>query len=259
MNSDTHFWYDPAWPALETRTAHNSRACYRMHSHRAHSFGCVDAGVTVLSFADGTLMPLQAGDVLWLPAELAHCCNPPPQEHWAYQMMYVAASVFTTAPAHAHTIMVWRDPALYQRFQHLHQSLQAHLPLAHKQAVLLTLLHEVLHELAYPPLWQHTPQPYAPDPRLNALLQQPDFLHWNVAHMARSVHMSRYHFMRWFQAQTGWSAHAYQVNVRIAQARQRLRAGDAIAAVAHDLGFADQSHFQRVFKAHTAATPKQYQ
>ena len=32
-----------------------------------------------------------------------------------------------------------------------------------------------------------------------------------------------------------------------------------IAHLAHDLGFADQSHFQRVFKAHTAATPKQYQ
>ena len=255
----THFWYDPAWPALETRTAHNSRACYRLHSHRAHSFGCVDAGVTVLSFADGSHMCLQAGDVLWLPAEWAHCCNPPPQQHWAYQMMYVATAVLSTAHAHAHTVMVWRDPALYQRFQNLHQNLQAYLPLADKQAALQTLLHKVLHELAYPPLWQHTPPSNSTDPRLSALLQNPDFLHWNVAQMARQVHMSRYHFMRWFQAHTGWSAHAYQVNVRIGQARQRLRAGDAIAHIAHDLGFADQSHFQRVFKAHTAATPKQYQ
>lgn len=52
--SPKHFWHDPNWPELETRSAQNSHACYRMHSHRAHSFGCVDAGMTVLSFADGS-------------------------------------------------------------------------------------------------------------------------------------------------------------------------------------------------------------
>ena len=77
--------------------------------------------------------------------------------------------------------------------------------------------------------------------------------------MAQYLHMSRYHFMHWFRALTGWSAHAYQVNARIEKAREGLRTGAAIAHLAHDLGFADQSHFQRVFKAHTAATPKQYQ
>ena len=62
------FWHDPFWPELETRSAHNSHTCYRMHSHRSHSFGCVDAGNTVLSFAHGHTLVLQAGDVLWLPA-----------------------------------------------------------------------------------------------------------------------------------------------------------------------------------------------
>jgi AraC-like DNA-binding protein len=28
--------------------------------------------------------------------------------------------------------------------------------------------------------------------------------------------------------------------------------------MAHELGFADQAHFQRVFKKHLAATPGQY-
>jgi AraC-like DNA-binding protein len=52
--------------------------------------------------------------------------------------------------------------------------------------------------------------------------------------------------------------HAWQVNQRVNLARDRLRAGEAIAEVAYGLGFADQSHFQRVFKAHAAVTPARY-
>ena len=257
--ANTHFWHDPHWSALETRSAHNSRACYRMHSHRAHSFGCVDAGNTVLSFADGHTLALQAGDVLWLPAELAHCCNPPPQQHWAYQMMYLAPSLAEHVAEHAHQVLVWRNTSVYQRFTELHQVLQSTQTLANKQVLLHDVLQDFLPNSHYPALWQHAPAAAPTDPRLQALLYHPDFLHWSVAQMAQHLHMSRYHFMHWFRALTGWSAHAYQVNARIEKAREGLRTGVAIAHLALDLGFADQSHFQRVFKAHTAATPKQYQ
>ena len=253
------FWHDPLWPELETRSAHNSHACYRMHSHRSHSFGCVDAGNTVLSFAHGHTLVLQAGDVLWLPAQLAHCCNPPLQQHWAYQMMYLAASLTEHVATHAHQVLVWRNPSAYQRFSELHQALLSTQTLASKQALLHTVLQDFLTNTHYPALWQHTPAATHADARLLALLHHPDFLHWSVAQMAQHLHMSRYHFMHWFRALTGWSAHAYQVNARIEKARVSLRTGAAIAHLAHDLGFADQSHFQRVFKAHTAATPKQYQ
>jgi len=37
-----------------------------------------------------------------------------------------------------------------------------------------------------------------------------------------------------------------------------LGEGLALAEVAYQLGFADQSHFQRVFKAHVGVTPGQY-
>jgi len=53
--------------------------------------------------------------------------------------------------------------------------------------------------------------------------------------------------------------HAYQINLRINQARELLRAGQALADVAFALGFCDQSHFHRSFKAYTGITPKQYQ
>ena len=52
--------------------------------------------------------------------------------------------------------------------------------------------------------------------------------------------------------------HAHMVNRRILFAQQQLKAGQAIADVALAAGFADQAHFQRIFKRLVAATPRQY-
>lgn len=45
---------------------------------------------------------------------------------------------------------------------------------------------------------------------------------------------------------------------RIEYAKTRLRAGDPIADVGYQAGFADQSHFHKTFVSYTAATPRQY-
>ena len=49
--------------------------------------------------------------------------------------------------------------------------------------------------------------------------------------------------------------HAWQLNLRINLARNLMHKGDSIVNVANHLGFADQAHFQRVFKAYTGVTP----
>jgi AraC-like DNA-binding protein len=76
--------------------------------------------------------------------------------------------------------------------------------------------------------------------------------------LAALAGMSRYQLIRAFRAATGLTPHAWDLNHRINLARERLRAGGALADVAHGLGFADQSHFQRVFKAHAGVTPRRY-
>jgi AraC-like DNA-binding protein len=54
------------------------------------------------------------------------------------------------------------------------------------------------------------------------------------------------------------SPHAYQLDLRINAARRLLRHGQALTAIAHELGFADQAHFQRAFKERVAMTPGAY-
>ncbi|MNE94729.1 Transcriptional activator FeaR [compost metagenome] len=52
--------------------------------------------------------------------------------------------------------------------------------------------------------------------------------------------------------------HAYVINRRIQLGQSALRLGRPIAEVALESGFADQPHFQRMFKRLLAATPGQY-
>jgi AraC-like DNA-binding protein len=76
--------------------------------------------------------------------------------------------------------------------------------------------------------------------------------------LARLAGLSPYHLNRSFCRKIGMPPHAYQLQVRIARAKSALRTGASIARVALDTGFADQSHFTRVFKRLVGGTPSQY-
>lgn len=69
--------------------------------------------------------------------------------------------------------------------------------------------------------------------------------------------LSRAQFVRRFKQQFGTTPHHYLIERRIEVAKQQLKAGayDSLAQLAIDLGFADQSHFNRHFSAITGLSP----
>jgi AraC-like DNA-binding protein len=76
--------------------------------------------------------------------------------------------------------------------------------------------------------------------------------------LARVAGLSRFHLLRTFAARVGLPPHAYQVRIRIERACLMLHAGTPPSAAATALGFADQSHFTRHFRAVTGVTPGAY-
>ena len=61
-----------------------------------------------------------------------------------------------------------------------------------------------------------------------------------------------------FTKNVGIPPHRYLTNLRIHQAKARLAKGEAIADIAIDLGFYDQSHFSRTFKHYVLVSPGQF-
>lgn len=76
--------------------------------------------------------------------------------------------------------------------------------------------------------------------------------------LAGSLGVSPVHLVRAFNRQHGLPPYAWLNVLRLKEARRRLMAGEAVAAVAADLGFADQAHLTRRFKAAFGITPGAY-
>ncbi|QHF45055.1 transcriptional regulator [Pseudomonas sp. S35] len=71
--------------------------------------------------------------------------------------------------------------------------------------------------------------------------------------------LSKFHLLRAFQKETGLSPRQWAMQLRTRRAKGLLRTGVAASEVAHDLGFADQSHLNRHFRAAYGMTPGSYQ
>lgn len=255
------FWHDSALPFVESRSAASSRACYRPHTHTTLSIGVVDAGRSVFTCA-GHSVPLAHGALVAVPAGCVHACNPAPGERWSYQMLYLdAAWVAETlakagvAAAPGHAFVVRHAPA-YQAFCDLNQRLFSRAPAADKKAALSHFLTGSAWRHSAAALAQTGAQP--PLARVLALLQARYADALPLPLLAQVAGMTPHALVRAFRAATGLTPHAYQLDLRINAARTLLRAGDAPAAVAQDLGFYDQSHFHNAFKQRVAATPGDY-
>jgi AraC family transcriptional regulator len=81
-----------------------------------------------------------------------------------------------------------------------------------------------------------------------------------LAQMAAAAHLSPYHFARQFTAATGVPPHRYVIARRVARAQQLLHPDRdlALAEIAAQVGFADQSHFSQHFKRLVGVTPRQF-
>jgi AraC-like DNA-binding protein len=79
-----------------------------------------------------------------------------------------------------------------------------------------------------------------------------------IGDIAASLGQSREGFSRMVTRELGVAPHAFRVLVRLNLARQLLREGQPIAAVAAEAGFSDQSHLTRLFRRTFGTTPGVY-
>ena len=76
---------------------------------------------------------------------------------------------------------------------------------------------------------------------------------------ARHCGLSPFHFSRVFKAAIGMSPMAWFASLRVARAKELLRAGQLrVKEVASLVGYKDEYYFMRVFKKHTGLTPHRF-
>jgi AraC-like DNA-binding protein len=79
-----------------------------------------------------------------------------------------------------------------------------------------------------------------------------------VARLAAAAELGRFRLIRAFRRRFGLPPSVYLRTLRLEAAKRLLAEGDAPAAVAATVGFADQSHLNRLFKRAYGLTPGAY-
>ena len=80
----------------------------------------------------------------------------------------------------------------------------------------------------------------------------------NLDTLAAVAGLSKYHFVRCFKKQTGLGPLQYQMQLRLLEARKRLRRQQHSLDIVGELGFYDQSHFINAFRKVMGVTPQAY-
>lgn len=68
--------------------------------------------------------------------------------------------------------------------------------------------------------------------------------------LADKAFLSKFHLIRIFKKKTGLSPYAYQMQLKLNEARKLIFKDKTLTEIAYELGFADQAHFTNTFKKH---------
>ena len=90
---------------------------------------------------------------------------------------------------------------------------------------------------------------------LLAYLKEHLFEDISIDELAETFYISKYHMMRLFKNETGYTIHRYITEKRIASAKEKLLAGLPAAKVSEECGFQDYSTFLRAFQSCVHMTP----
>lgn len=206
-------------------------------------------GRTHLSL-DGSPITLEAGHALWQPVGVRHSFT---QEHNS-----AVFPVFFNAERTATTL---HEPRLVAVDDDLSMLLLAQLQVQYTaiqpNADILRQILALVEERAL--LSSELPLPESPEAREVA-----EALRFNpgdgrsVPELAAMVHVSERTIERAFLAETGMTLRMWRQRNRLEAATTLLRDAASPSAVAHRVGYRNESAFRRAFKAHYEMTPRQF-
>ena len=241
-------------PGLRLVRARAMNSDFRRHSHRAILVGLVLRGQRRLLLPDGELC-VTPGNGFLLPADLPHRCAIDGAH--SYRVVVIVPSLWQSLAALPRQAQILRagSPALLAA-RRLIASLRRDRQALAIESRLVALL--------------QTLSPAADDvdeslPPAERVLRVRDWLdaHWGetvrLTTLAQIAGCSPGLINRLFRQQFGLPPYEYLVQLRLGQAARRLReSAQALADIAYETGFADQSHLQRFFRRAYGTTPQAY-
>ena len=249
-------------PGLELVSATYGRRSFPVHSHPEYVVGAVVEGAERLSIG-GSAHVVAAGTSLFINPGEAHANATIGDGPLTYRVFYIPPALIhrpldgeKRSDPLAFDSPTVRSAALFRTLVGAHLALSGGGDALEQESAYIDLVAAVTRRSGRPP---GVPPPCAAGVRrardhLDAHFRDGPCL----ADLARVADLSPFHLLRSFRRRFGLSPAAYRNQLRVMEARRLLRAGAPIAAVAAEVGFADQSHLTRQFQRLMGTTPGRY-
>ena len=267
MREQATFWRDEQLSNLEVLHATYITHAFALHAHEGFALGVIEAGAERFHYR-GAQHVAPAGTIVAVNPGEPHTGQAAAQTGWRYRMLYPASELLQRAAAGVadrprtmptFPAPVIHDPALAQLIVRTHEALDAAISPLERESRLVWMLAELVrrHATERPALPRSVPEH-----RHIAVVR--DYIEAHYAEsllldeLAALVSFSPYHLLRTFRQAVGFPPHAYQTQLRVAEAKRLLSASVPIAEVALRTGFADQSHLSRHFKRLVGVPPGKY-
>ncbi|AOT11082.1 AraC family transcriptional regulator [Pseudoalteromonas luteoviolacea] len=233
------------------------------HNHSGYTVALVDCGAQRF-FRTGAQHLAGKHSLILINAEQVHDCKKACEGISSYRSMYPTPELFNSlmdcnqsrAPYFSEAVM--HNPVLALQLHDLFTTLDSAASLLEKQTKLVRFLDNLCQSAGRLTLVDEQKSLRCRIELAKSYLLDHLFDDVSLADLAQLIHMSHFHFVRSFKAQTGLTPHAFQIQHRLNHAKALLRNGKNIAEVANYVGFYDHSHFSRHFKKNMGITPNQY-
>jgi AraC-like DNA-binding protein len=261
------FWRDTALSNLELLRATFTRHTFSPHIHEGYAIGVIDKGSERFKYRKETHVAPQGSVVVINPGEM-HTGEALSQQGWSYRMLYPEIALLQRAAAEVtqkphgipfFPVPVIHDPTMAQLLSQMHAVLATSPSRLERESLLIwTLAYFVRRHADTPPIELAATSERAHILRVRAYLEEHATENISLNQLAALVNLSPFYLLRVFRETVGLPPHSYLTQIRVSRAKHLISASMPLAEVAAAVGFTDQSHLNRHFKALTGVTPGQY-
>lgn len=261
------FWRDTKLSNLELLRATFVTHTFAPHIHEGYAIGMVEKGAERFKYRKNMYVASQGSVVVINPGEM-HTGEAASAEGWSYRMLYPDISLLLRAAIDAtgktqgipfFPAPVIADPDMAHLLLRLHAALATSPSELERESLFIwTLAHLIQRHARTTPGPLHSTTERVTMLKVRAYLEEHYTENVSLDELATLVNFSPFHLLRVFRETVGLPPHSYLTQTRVAHAKRLISASLPLAEVATAVGFTDQSHLNRHFKALVGVTPGQY-